>query len=214
MNKDVNILITCVGGTLTPDLVTKVKKSTKYKINVIGTDVNKKASGKFFCDYFEVVPKGSEKIKYVEKIFYLIKKYHIDIILPTSDEEALTLSKKKKMIEAKNCVVAFDDFLKKKIINNKIDTIYFLDDNQLNKAFWKKINSLKSVIDIINENEENYDSFIIKSANQRGSRNIFRIDNKMNVFLKPTNTKISFREFKKILGNELKFAPFLIMVEL
>ena len=52
MNKDVNILITCVGGTLTPDLVTKVKKSTKYKINVIGTDVNKKASGKFFCDYF------------------------------------------------------------------------------------------------------------------------------------------------------------------
>ena len=36
----------------------------------------------------------------------------------------------------------------------------------------------------------------------------------MNVFLKPTNTKISFREFKKILGNELKFAPFLIMEEL
>ena len=85
------------------------------------------------------------------------------------------------MIEAKNCVVA-DDFLKIKILNNKIDTLSFLDDNQLNKAFWKKINSLKSVIDIINENEENYNSFIIKSANQRGSRNVFRIDNKNECF--------------------------------
>lgn len=214
MNKNINILITCVGGALMPDLLLKVKKSKKYNIKIIGTDENENVSGKFFCDYFEVVPKGSDKIKYLNSILHLINKYHIDIIIPTSDEEALTLSEKKKRIEEKNCIVAVDDFLKIKVLDNKIDTMSFLDNNQINKVFWKKINSLQNVINTINENSNNYDSFIVKPANLRGSRNIFKIDNKMDVFSKPTNKRISFNEFKKIFCKELQFTPFLIMEEL
>ena len=86
-------MITCVGGELSPTSINFLKNSS-YNIKVIGTDLSSKAIGKHFCDKFYKVPKSSSK-NYVKHILKIATKNKINIIIPTSDEESLALSKEK-----------------------------------------------------------------------------------------------------------------------
>ena len=93
MNKKINILITCVGGTMMPQLLKEIRRKSKYNLNIIGTDVKKEAIGKYFCDHFETLPNGKES-HYSKELLSIVKKYNVDLVIPTSDEEALIISKK------------------------------------------------------------------------------------------------------------------------
>ena len=56
----INILITCVGGDLMPYLIQYLKRIKPLRIRIIGTDIDINAVGKYFCDKFYKVPKGSD----------------------------------------------------------------------------------------------------------------------------------------------------------
>ena len=94
--RKINLLITCVGGELVPQLLILMRKSEIFNINIIGVDSRKDAVGKYFCDYFYQVPVGTKEKQYIAMISELICKHKIQIIIPASDEESITLSKNKK----------------------------------------------------------------------------------------------------------------------
>ena len=72
--KKINILITCVGGELSPTSGKFLKKNSSHNIKVIGTDLSSNAIGKHFCDKFYKVPKSSsDYIKHILKIASKIK---------------------------------------------------------------------------------------------------------------------------------------------
>ena len=69
------VLLTCVGGGLSPQVIRFLKTSKVHKnVKVYGVDMNPNASGKHFVDYFQVVPSGKSKnllkkfIKYVKNL--------------------------------------------------------------------------------------------------------------------------------------------------
>ena len=213
MNNKINILITCVGGTMMPQLLKELKIKSKYNLNIIGTDIKKEAIGKYFCDYFEILPNGKNK-NYIQKILEVIQKYDVKLIIPASDEEAMILSKEKEKLKKKNCILASDNFQNIKILNNKIKTYQFLEKNNINKIFWKKIVSLESLENIIENYLQRYNSFVLKSSTERGSREIFLINKQKEFFFLNTNNKMSFKEFKEVFVKKLNSNSFMIMEKL
>ncbi len=72
MKKKINLLITCVGGGLMPELLIHLKKSPKYDFKIIGTDKNYQTNSKHFCDKFYQTPDGSDEKKFIDKIKNII----------------------------------------------------------------------------------------------------------------------------------------------
>ena len=121
LKKKISILITCVGGELSPTSIKFLKKNPNYNIKVVGTDLNNNAIGKYFCDKFYKVPKSSSK-NYVKNILKIATKNKINIIIPTSDEETLALSKKKEVFEKKKIYLLSSNYQTLKIFSNKEET--------------------------------------------------------------------------------------------
>ena len=86
-------MLTCVGGELMPYTIKYLKNIKSLKIKIIGTDNDTNAIGKYFCDKFYKLPKGSNK-SFITRCLEIIKKENISLVIPTSDEEALAFSKK------------------------------------------------------------------------------------------------------------------------
>ena len=58
---NVNLLVTCVGGDLGPELLLQIKQSKNYNYKIIGVDSNIDVNAKYFCDKFYLVPPGKKK---------------------------------------------------------------------------------------------------------------------------------------------------------
>ena len=99
------IMLTSSGGGLSAELRRRVLASCKHNIKIIAVDNKDSESAKIFCDVFSKVPLGIDE-KYNKKIEELVLKYNIDMVIPCSDEEALSLSKDRRSIEKHNCILA------------------------------------------------------------------------------------------------------------
>ena len=175
------ILITSVGGEFAPNLILSIKNDKKISSTIIGTDLKKDAIGKNFCDLFYQVPKANSK-NYIKKIALICRKNKIDLVLPTSDEEAYTLSKNRKLIENNKTKLACTDFNTIKIFNDKVSTYRKLKQFNIPRPKYVIVNKLlqldNEIIKMLKECKE----IVIKPSNSRGGRNVFIISNKIKGF--------------------------------
>lgn len=208
--RKITLLITCVGGGLMPQLLISIKKSMNFDITLIGVDSSKEAIGRFFCDSFYQVPFGTDEDNYMTKILELIKKHNVKIIIPASDEESLTLSKNKKYINCLSCKLVVDNYKKIKILNNKLDTLKFLKKNKVDVPFWKEIKYSDNLEFCIDECLKSYEELVLKSTCQRGSRSVFFIDKRKNIY-DFSNKKITLDKLITSLKNNKELFPFMLM---
>ena len=103
----IKVMLTCVGGELMPQTIKYLRNIKGTKLTIIGTDIYKDAIGKYFCEKFYIVPKGNSK-SYIDKCKKIIKKEKINLVIPTSDEEALALSRNKDYFENLSISVTLD----------------------------------------------------------------------------------------------------------
>ena len=122
------ILITCVGGELAPQMIQELKLNSRHDLKVIGVDVNIDAVGKYFCDEFSVVPFGSDS-SYSAIIQKLVQLHNVDLVIPTSDEEAIALASSRKLIEKNACQLACVESKTLNILTDKAKTYSFLKEN-------------------------------------------------------------------------------------
>jgi carbamoyl-phosphate synthase large subunit len=87
----VTLLMTCVGGQLSPWLLKSLKSSDRIAIRTVGTDGQADALGRSFADAFFVVPMGDHP-DYAERLLDICRQEHVDMVFPTSDEEAYALA--------------------------------------------------------------------------------------------------------------------------
>ena len=205
-----NILMTCVSGGIIINDIIDLKK--KYKeIKVYAADQNPKKKLIKYCDKFFKVPKGDNK-NYISKIIKICEKYNISIIIPRSDEEAISLSKDKKLIEKKGIKVTINHFDKLQILNDKIAT-YKKIQNLFNfNLKWTIINSFNEISKIEKFMIENK-FCVIKPSISRGGRNIFHISNEFSNNKQKRETTTNFENFKKKHLYKLKNKYPLILME-
>lgn len=100
LSKELNVCITTVGGLTSPDVIKACRNINNYKVNIVGVDPYEYAVGRYFCDYFEVVPSSSDnELDFVETINHIVKKYDINILIPCGNEDNIALSKNINLIQ-------------------------------------------------------------------------------------------------------------------
>ena len=193
----INILITSGGGIWIPKLIKLLYKD----FNIFLTDVRKVQKPKFVKKIFKINLPNSKN--YINDILSICNNHHIDLVLPSSDEEAILISKKKKSFQKKmNAKLLVSDYSIMKNFESK-DKIYnILSKAKINTFQWKLAKNKKQLNEII-QIFKNKD-FVIKPAKSRGGRNTYIF--KKNI--KKKYSKNNGRE--KFLPHDQKKINFLI----
>ncbi len=210
-----NIMITCVGGELMPQIIKSLKEIKELKLSIIGTDYNANAIGKYFCDKFFTVPKGNNK-NYISACEEIVKREKINLIIPTSDEEALSLSKKKSFFSKIGTTIACIDNNKLKVLNDKSKTYSKLSEFNIPTAEWALIKNKEELKKKIILYFKKYGGAVIKPCLDRGSRNIFIISKNKKKNTSNSNISIfnNINEFLPILETKSLYKNYLVMQEL
>ena len=111
-----NVLVTSVGGLVAPGIIENLRRIPGVS-RIVGVDASSDAIGFFMVDKSYVVPRGDEN-GYMDVLWSIIKAESVNLIIPASDEEVLTLSKYKDSFEEKGIVVLCSPF---DITSNAID---------------------------------------------------------------------------------------------
>lgn len=100
---NIRLLMTCVGGTMVPDLIMHLREDPLLRLYIVGVDALETAQGRDMVDAFYQVPWGEDE-GYVESITSIVKQERINVVLPGSDQEAFTLSKNRDLIKTAGAV--------------------------------------------------------------------------------------------------------------
>jgi carbamoyl-phosphate synthase large subunit len=207
-----NVLLTCVGGEFGPYMVNAIKNGA-HKARVVGIDHNPQAVGRPFCDVFVQAPTGQDSA-YPAFISQLVKDQKIDLIIPTSDEEALTLSQMKGALP--NTVVATvgTELLTK--ISSKTATYRLLEEHQLPCPDWAEVSDWDQLLATAEGFLKKHRRIVVKPAISRGGRDVFHLQTEeCETTIRMKETYLSFSTFKSNLKKELeRHYPLVVMEEL
>ena len=165
------VLMTCVGGELAPQLIRELKFNSRHNIKVIGVDANIDAVGKYFCDEFSVVPFGSDP-DYSSTIQKLVHIHNVDLVIPTSDEEAVALSFSKNLIVKQGCMLACVDSETLSLLTDKAKTYHFLKEQGVHVPETRIVNDYNSLKVTVESMYEEHGEVVVKPARARGGRGV------------------------------------------
>lgn len=165
------ILITCVGGEFAPKMIQELKSNSRHDIKVIGVDVNINAIGKYFCDEFSIVPFGDNP-NYTKKIQKLVLLHNVDLVIPTSDEEAVALSSQRKLIENNGCQLACVESEIISILTDKAKTYQFLKESGFHVPATRIVKNYDSLRVVVESMYREHGAVVIKPACARGGRGV------------------------------------------
>ena len=172
------VLLTCVGGGLSPQAIRFLKNSKVHNnIKVFGVDMNPKANGKYFVDYFQTVSSGNSKT-FTKQIIKICRKFEINLVLPGSDEDALNLSKNRRLIETNITKIACMPFSILKILSNKSKTYKFLEKFNIPLPIWYDAKNQKELLECMKKLNSKKKDMVIKPSITRGGRNVYIISKK------------------------------------
>ncbi len=188
------VLITCVGGELAPQMIRELKLNSRHDIKVVGVDANINAIGKYFCDEFSVVPFGSDP-NYSIIIQKLIQLHNVDLVIPTSDEEAIAMSYSRKLIEKSGCQLACVESETLDILKDKAKTYDFLKENGVHVPATKIIKNYNSLKLIVESMYKKHGAVVIKPACSRGGRGVYVVS--------PLSTGVEYFNDKREVHSDL-----------
>lgn len=183
-----------------------------------GVDNDPEAIGQLICDSFSIVPMAGHHPKdYLKEISDLIKKYDIDIFIPSSDEEvSLTADNYDFFANELNVKLPFGDPKLVEKISDKYFLLQTLQDNKLLNDPFFLVNGKDDLENALDKLQYPQQKIIAKPRFGRGSRGVFLFDDHVkqytpfldNRFCGTGNVDVFFDELKK---RELPLKNYVIM---
>jgi|SaaInlStandDraft_7_1057024.scaffolds.fasta_scaffold05229_6 carbamoylphosphate synthase large subunit len=168
---NITVMLTCVGGELAPQMLIDLRLHSRHDVKVIGTDVNKLAIGRNFCDEFEVVPNGSDS-SYIEVIKEVSIRHNVDLIIPTSDEEAIAISLARKVFENEGIKLACTDSSTLEILTDKAKTYSKLKEYGIHTPIWLQVDTIDDLKQIVQDMYRELGEVVVKPVQGRGGRGV------------------------------------------
>jgi carbamoyl-phosphate synthase large subunit len=97
------VLLTCVGGLVAPGIIDNLRQLPEIS-RIIGTDLFEGAIGFHMVDKGYIVPKGDSP-EFVHVLSDIIEREAVDVVIPCSDEEVLSLSRYKESCDGKGVAI-------------------------------------------------------------------------------------------------------------
>ena len=167
--KTYTILMTCVGGELATQTILCLRASQRHQLRVVGVDASESATGRRFVDAFFVVPRGSEPT-YPDRIVEIVREQRVDLLLPTSDEEALALVPHRARLADAGCKLACAETDTVRTLSSKERTYRWLDDHGVATPKWVLAKTLDEVRAAAKELIASRGDVVVKPAENRGGR--------------------------------------------
>lgn len=102
MKTKVTLLLTCVGGAMSPHAICELRRSARFDFRIVGVNVSPSVPARRMADAFYQVPFG-ESPDYIAALMEVVQKEGVDVVLPWSDEEAFAVSGALVELERAGC---------------------------------------------------------------------------------------------------------------
>jgi carbamoyl-phosphate synthase large subunit len=102
--RKLHLLLTSVGGLGVPKLIEALRAQPEFDLTITGVDTSADAVGAQFVDKFFQVPRGDQS-EYAEAILEICNRHEIELVVPQSDSEALSLSEAESRFSAAGCCI-------------------------------------------------------------------------------------------------------------
>lgn len=168
------VLLTCVGGEYSPHVIQKIKASLRHDIRVVGVDMRENAVGRHFVDAFATVPRGGDP-GYVPAIARIAERESANLILATSDEEAVALATRRGEIERAGRVLASASTDVVLTLADKARTYARLEKAGLGAPLWHLAHEVGQVPDLLDQVLKERGEAVVKPSASRGGRGVFVI---------------------------------------
>jgi len=198
------ILVTCIGGYFSYQVVSSIRKVKNLSNFILGVDVNSNINA-FFVDKFEVVPRADlSQLKYVKKVIYLCKKYKIDTIIPSSENETLAISKHMHLFKKLHIKTSASSFDTVDLMTDKLKMFEHLNSFGIDVGKWKKVDNFNDVINALNFFGYPHKKVVIKPRFGSGSRGIIIVNNKKNSFTRLLKDRFCGEGSWEVIKEEIK----------
>ncbi|RLI68408.1 hypothetical protein DRO91_09085 [Candidatus Heimdallarchaeota archaeon] len=215
--RDLKIVLTACGCPGASTLLRMLKANHgERKVEIIGTDMDKEAIGRFLADKFYQVPAGSSP-DYIPAMMHILEKEKPDILFPESSFEVYHLARAKKELESTGTKILVSDPEPILLANNKL-AMYDILRSQTSLALpayypAKTFDEFMVALDKLGYPEK---PIVFKPQIGKGSRGVRIIDPKVNrkdqlLNYKPTSKYMSLEEFEGIFREEDEFPKLLVM---
>lgn len=166
------MMLTCVGGELAPEILQGLRASERHDLRLIGVDMAADAAGRHFCDDFATVPRGDDPA-YFETVLDLVERHGVDLLYPTSDEEALCLAAREDELGAHGARLAANRFDFVNLVSDKLATYRRLDEVGIATPSWHAVERREELPDIIDDLVTRTGAAVVKPSRGRGSRGVY-----------------------------------------
>lgn len=121
-------ILTEASGSLTSGYIINAIKEANYQ--AVASDITESCFAKYLADEFIVMPKISEEFSW-EKTIQLIKKYKIDVVIPTLDEALILWADCKNQLFKENIKVIISDKSTIEVFQDKWKTYLFFKEHNI-----------------------------------------------------------------------------------
>lgn len=166
-----------VPGASAPAGINTIKslKMVKYPVRIVASDTNPISAGFFMSDAYEVLPEIDSKL-YIPRLFEIIAKHRIGILMPSSGYDIYRYSENKEKLIKLGALPVVSDKQTMEVCRDKMETF-----NYLSKKFDLPFTTL-------DYKKASKFPLIAKPRYGKGSKGILKIDNE---------DEINYAQFKK-----------------
>lgn len=182
MEKTVRVILTCVGGQYSYDLIRALRSAEDFRAVVVGVDANLTASGRHFVDHFVVVPMaGQDPDGYVQTLHQLCRTYRIDLVIPGSDAECRVLARHRESFPASGTVIAVQQAATVEYMTDKFQLLSFLASHRVEVGAYSAIPSAEHVPDALLALGYPNQRVVLKPRTSTGARGVLVVDARTRV---------------------------------
>ena len=112
--KPLRVLLTASGAPGAARLIRSLRENGERELRVIGTDMSRRSGGRFLCDGFHTVPRGSSE-EFAPALAEIAEREGVDVVFPQSSGEVEQLSTQTSlfampvMVASHSAIAACDD---------------------------------------------------------------------------------------------------------
>ena len=169
--REVRVLLTCIGGRFSRNMIRALKESKDPKITLVGVDADSDIAAKKEVDSFYKVPLGSDE-GYSSELLTICRKENIAIVIPCSDEEAEALSRHKEAFAREKIICAVDDWKIVSLTNDKWNLFEYLAGCGLAQPKYRLIENAKDLKESADFFEYPKNKLVLQPNQGRGARGV------------------------------------------
>lgn len=208
------ILLTAAGGGMIPGMAAELRDIADIEIRIVTVDVNDPVIGQRCSDAFYQVPRGSDA-GYAAALLAVCRSEKVDIVIPLSDEEAVSLSASAEMFDRDGIVVLGSSEITTATAGNKLLLLQRMRNAGKSVPEFRGVSSVLEFDTALSDLGYPERAVVCKPVDQRGGRG-FRVirqgvDELSEVFFSRREIDTSAERVRQVLESAAVCPGFLMM---